>query len=460
MIQTLMTKKTSFRNYTCGELTKEHTGKEVKLVGFADSVRTHGKIGFINLRDRYGTTQLFFKGLVRDNIENLRKESILQIFGKVSERPENLINKDMVTGEIEVVVSKINILNDVPELPLQLDGKATEDTKLKYRYLDLRMPEIQKNIILRHKIIKSIRDFLDKEDFLEVETPILAKSTPEGARDYLVPSRINKGNFFALPQSPQLFKQLLMVGGYDRYFQIAKCFRDEDLRADRQPEFTQLDFEMSFVNEEDVFSVFEKMLKHVWKEVLNIDLKVPFDRLTHKEAMEKHKSDKPDLRKDGEKFKFLWVTEFPLFEWNEEAQRHISCHHPFTSVHEDDIDKLGKSYDIRSNAYDLVLNGWEMGSGSVRIHDSELQSKIFKELKLTEEEAKQKFGFFMDALKFAPPHAGFAIGLDRLVALAAGCDSIRDVIAFPKNKFAKDVMMDAPGKVDKDQLDTLGLNLK
>jgi len=455
-----MTKKTSFRNYTCGELTKEHTGKEVKLVGFADSVRTHGKIGFINLRDRYGTTQLFFKGLVRDNIENLRKESILQIFGKVSERPENLINKDMVTGEIEVVVSKINILNDVPELPLQLDGKATEDTKLKYRYLDLRMPEIQKNIILRHKIIKSIRDFLDKEDFLEVETPILAKSTPEGARDYLVPSRINKGNFFALPQSPQLFKQLLMVGGYDRYFQIAKCFRDEDLRADRQPEFTQLDFEMSFVNEEDVFSVFEKMLKHVWKEVLNIDLKVPFDRLTHKEAMEKHKSDKPDLRKDGEKFKFLWVTEFPLFEWNEEAQRHISCHHPFTSVHEDDIDKLGKSYDIRSNAYDLVLNGWEMGSGSVRIHDSELQSKIFKELKLTEEEAKQKFGFFMDALKFAPPHAGFAIGLDRLVALAAGCDSIRDVIAFPKNKFAKDVMMDAPGKVDKDQLDTLGLNLK
>ena len=451
--------KTSYRTHTCGELNSKHKNYEVRLIGFVDSIRPHGKIGFMNLRDRYGNTQLVFKGQIRENLEEIRKESVIQVEGKVVLRPEDLINKRILTGEIEVVVEKLNIINNVPELPLQLDGKATEDTRLKYRYLDLRMENLQKNLVLRHKLILAIRDFLDLNNFLEIETPILAKSTPEGARDYLVPSRVNKGNFYALPQSPQLFKQLLMIAGYDRYFQIARCFRDEDLRADRQPEFTQLDLEMSFVTEEDIFSTFEKMLKHVWKQALNIDLEIPFERISYKEAMEKYKTDKPDLRKD-EDFKFLWVTEFPLFEYNKEEKKYVSCHHPFTGIHKEDVDKLGKSFDIRSRSYDLVLNGWELGSGSVRISDQKLQNKIFEILQLTKEEARIKFGFFLDALKFAPPHAGFAIGIDRLVALATKSDSIREVIAFPKNKFAKDVMMESPSTVDKDQLDALGLKLK
>jgi len=449
-----------YRTHNCGELSKKEVGKKVILSGFVDSIRTHGKIGFLNLRDRYGITQVFLGKEFSDELLKLTRESVVRVEGEVKKRPD--ANKKLKTGDIEVSAKKFEILTLAPELPLELNEniESTEETRLKYRYLDLRKPRLQENLLIRHKIIKAIRDFLDKEDFYEVETPLLAKSTPEGARDYLVPSRVHKGKFFALPQSPQLFKQLLMISGLDKYFQIAKCMRDEDLRADRQPEFTQLDLEMSFVEEEDVYSIFEKMLKFVWKEVFNENLKIPFERITYEQAMKKYKSDKPDMRKKGEKFKFVWVTEFPLFEWSEEQKRHVSCHHPFTGINPEDIDKLGKTHEIRSRSYDLVLNGWELGSGSVRIHDGELQKKIFETLKLSEKEAKERFGFFLDALKFAPPHAGFAIGLDRLAALVCEEESIREVIAFPKNKDAKDLMLDSPSKVDKKQLDDVRLQIK
>ena len=446
-----------FRTKNCGELTNKDVGKKVILSGFVDSIRTHGKIGFINLRDRYGITQVFLDKRFIEDLLKLRRESVVRIEGEVKKRPK--ANKNMATGSIEVSANSYEVLNLAPELPIEINSDIgnTEETRLKYRYLDLREQFMQDNLYVRHKMIKAIRDFLDKQDFLEVETPMLAKSTPEGARDYLVPSRLDKGKFFALPQSPQIFKQLLMVAGLDKYFQIARCMRDEDLRADRQPEFTQLDLEMSFVEEEDVFNLFEKMLTFVWKEVFGIKLQVPFQRITYKESMDKYKTDKPDLRKNKKEFKFVWVTDFPLFEYNEEEKKYTSCHHPFTGIHPEDINQLGKSHDIRSRSYDLVLNGWELGSGSVRISNQELQSKVFKALKLSDKEAKEKFGFFLDALKFAPPHAGFAIGLDRLIALAKGVDSIREVIAFPKNKDAKDIMMDSPSKVDKKQLKELGL---
>ncbi len=449
-----------YKTHNCGELTKKEVGKNVILSGFVESIRKHGKIGFINLKDRYGITQIFLSKEFNEELLKLTRESVVRVEGEVKKRPD--ANKKLKTGDIEVSANKFEILTLAPELPLELneDIESTEETRLKYRYLDLRKPKMQDNLVVRHKIIKAIRDFLDKEDFLDVETPLLAKSTPEGARDYLVPSRLDKGKFFALPQSPQLFKQLLMIAGIDKYFQIAKCMRDEDLRADRQPEFTQLDLEMSFVEEEDVYGLFEKMLKFVFKEVLNENLKIPFERITYEESMKKYKSDKPDLRKKGEKFKFAWVTEFPLFEWSEEQKRHVSCHHPFTGIHPEDIDKLGKTHDIRSRSYDLVMNGWELGSGSVRIHDGKLQSEVFKALKLEEKDAKERFGFFLDALKFAPPHAGFAIGLDRMIALITESESIREVIAFPKNKDAKDLMLDAPSKVDKKQLDDLGIKTK
>jgi len=447
-----------YRTHTCGELNKSHAGKKVILSGWADSIRVHGKVGFINLRDRYGMTQLVFGENFIEELREIKRESILRVEGEVKVRPK--ANKDMITGEIEVSVNNLEILSLAPNLPLELNEKieSNEETRLKYRYLDLRKPRLQKNLILRHKIIKAIRDFLDKEGFLEIETPLLAKSTPEGARDYLVPSRVHKGKFYALPQSPQIFKQLLMVAGMDKYFQIARCLRDEDLRADRQPEFTQLDLEASFVDEEYIYSLMEKMIKHVWKVALNEEIEIPFERITYEEAMKKYKSDKPDMRKKGEKFKFVWVTEFPLFEWSEEKNRHVSAHHPFTDIKREHLDLLEKDLSkISSRAYDLVLNGVELGSGSVRIHDREIQSKIFKALGLSEEEAKEKFGFFLDALKFAPPHAGIALGLDRMIAIATGNESIREVIAFPKNQEAKDLMMDAPSEVTKEQMEELDL---
>lgn len=448
--------KTKFRTHSCGELTKKEVSKKIKLCGWIDTIRVQGKIGFLLLRDRYGITQCFLNPELAKEFGTLSKESVISIEGEVKKRPDNQVKKDMSTGEIEISVSKLTVLNQAPELPLQLDGNATEETRLKYRYLDLRRKELQSNLITRHKIIKAMRDYLDKNEFVEIETPILAKSTPEGARDYLVPSRVNPGKFFALPQSPQLFKQLLMVGGYDRYFQIARCFRDEDLRADRQPEFTQCDIEMSFVSQEDIFDVIEGMLKFTLKEI-GIDLKTPFPRMTHEEAMKKHKSDKPDLRKNKSEICFLWVTDFPLFEYSKTEKKYVSAHHPFTSP----TGSLNIPKEkIKSSAYDLVLNGTEIASGSVRIFDPKMQKEIFKLLGVTDEEAKEKFGFFLNALKFAPPHAGIALGLDRLVALLTNNESMREVIAFPKTKDAKDVMLDAPSKIGKDQLDILGLKLK
>jgi aspartyl-tRNA synthetase len=336
---------------------------------------------------------------------------------------------------------------------------VSEEIRLKYRYLDLRRPEIQKNIFLRHKFCKSIRDFLDKEGFIEVETPILTKSTPEGARDFLVPSRLNRGSFYALPQSPQLFKQLLMVSGFERYFQIAKCFRDEDLRSDRQPEFTQLDMEMSFVDEEYIFDITERLLYSVFKEVLGKGLKIPFPKMTYQEAMEKYKSDKPNIQGQEDDIAFLWVTNFPLFKFNEEEKRWDMEHHPFTSPAQDDIDLIENSPGkVRSRAYDLVVNGIEIASGSIRIHRKELQEKIFSRIGLDNARARERFGFLLDAFTYgAPPHGGIALGLDRLMALICGVESIRDVIAFPKTQKAACPLTDAPSHVDEKQLKELGI---
>lgn len=450
-------KSIMLRTHNCGELTKKSVGKKVTLCGWVDTLRILSNFAFLDIKDKYGITQVFFEKKFLKDLSKLKRESIIKIEGSVKKKPKP--NTKLKTGDIEIHANSFEVLSFVDGLPLELDEsiESTEETRLKYRYLDLRKPRLQKNLELRHKIIKSIRDFLDKEKFLEIETPILSNSTPEGARDYLVPSRNFKKEFYALPQSPQLFKQLLMVSGMDKYFQIARCMRDEDLRSDRQPEFTQLDLEISFVEEEDIYSLFERMIKYVWKEALNTNIKIPFDRITYEQSIKKYKTDKPDMRKKGEDFKFVWVTDFPLFEWNKEQKKHISAHHPFTGIHSKDISKLGKSHNIRSRSYDLVLNGWELGSGSIRISDQELQSKVFKALKISDKEAKQKFGFFLDALKFAPPHGGFAIGLDRLIALAAKENSIREVIAFPKNKDAKDLMLDSPSKVSAKQLKELGL---
>ncbi len=445
------------RTHTCGELSKKEVGKKAVLCGWVDAHRIQGRIGFILLRDRYGITQIFVDPNLTKKLGEIRRESVIMVKGDVNARPDKQINKELSTGEIELCATEVEILNPAEPLPLELDEnvESTEETRLKFRYLDLRKKRMQDNLILRHKVFKVMRDWFDKEGFLEIETPVLAKSTPEGARDYLVPSRVDHGNFFALPQSPQLFKQLSMVAGFDKYVQIVKCYRDEDLRADRQPEFTQLDIEMSFVDEEDIYSLIENMLKYVWKTVLGKDLKIPFERVTHEEAIKKYKSDKPDLRKKGEEFKFVWVVDFPLLEWNEDEKRYQAMHHPFTSVKESDVKLLDKSPEkARSNGYDLVLNGHEIAGGSIRIHKREMQEKMFKVLGISKEESQKKFGFLLEAFKYgAPPHGGIAFGLDRLMAIICGEDSIREVIAFPKNKDAKDLMLDAPSKVDKKQLD-------
>ncbi|MBI2564774.1 aspartate--tRNA ligase [Candidatus Woesearchaeota archaeon] len=449
------------RTHTCGELRKEHENLTVTLCGWADHIRIQSKFGFINLRDRYGITQLFLEKELCAKLKDVKKESVLKATGIVTVRPAP--NKNLETGEIEVQVKSLELLNEADQLPIDLTGiESSEETRLTYRYLELRRKHLQKNLVLRHKIVKAVRDFFDKQNFLEIETPILCKSTPEGARDYLVPSRVNPGRFYALPQSPQLFKQLLMVAGYDRYVQIARCFRDEDLRADRQPEFTQIDIEMSYLTEEDIFSLMERMMKQVLKEVLNKDIEIPFPRMSWKEAMEKHKTDKPDLRKNKEEFAFLWVVDFPLLEYKKEEGRYYCMHHPFTMPKEEDLHLLDKDPEkARARSYDLVLNGWELGGGSIRIHKRDLQEKIFKVLGISKEEAQKKFGFLLNAFRYGtPPHGGMAIGLDRFVSLLAGEESIREVIAFPKNKDARDLMLDAPSDVEKEQLNELNLQFK
>ncbi|RMF55139.1 aspartate--tRNA ligase [Candidatus Woesearchaeota archaeon] len=580
------------RTHTCGELRRKDTGKKVTLCGWVHSRRDFGSMSFVDLRDRYGITQLVFditKESVKKKVLSLRRESVIKADGVVRERKKGMVNKERATGEIEVAVADFEILSLADPLPIEPDDPSTtEDARLKYRFLDLRREKMQKNIATRHKVVKTVRDFFDKEGFLEIETPFLARPTPEGARDYLVPSRVHPGKFFALPQSPQQFKQLFQVSGFDRYVQVVKCFRDEDLRADRQPEFTQIDLEMSFVTEDDIFDVNERLMKEIWKKILNVSIKTPFPRLTYKEAMERYGSDKPDTRfglelvdvtgiaeksefnvfkkivssgglvlclnaegcasfsrkeveecekivkvydakglvslkvgnelegsaakffsdelqkelikatraKKGDlllfvadnkrhvaqtslgalrlhlgrklklinakKWNFVWITEFPLLEYDEDEQRHVAVHHPFTSPKEEHIPLLDKHPEkVVARAYDLVLNGWELGGGSIRIHDRELQEKMFDALKISKEEQQKKFGHMLTAFRYgAPPHGGIAFGLDRLVAIICGENNIREVIAFPKNKYCKSLVDDAPNEADKKQLDELHISIR
>ena len=460
---------TMLRTHTCGELDEKDIGKEVTLCGWVAARRDHGKLIFIDLRDRWGITQVVFLPQDSPDIykqaEGLRNEFVIKVKGLVNRRPEGTLNPKLPTGAIEITARQLEILNPSMTPPFEIGENLdiSEDSRLKYRYLDLRRKKIFNNFILRHNLYKTIRQFLDKEGFIESETPILTKSTPEGARDYLVPCRLNPGHFYALPQSPQLFKQILMVAGIEKYYQIAKCFRDEDLRADRQPEFTQLDLEMSFVNEEDIFSLTEQLIASIFKQIKNIEVRLPFTRLTYEEAQKKYGSDKPDLRKElNSDFAFVWIVDFPLFKYNTEEKRWESEHHPFTAPAEADRDILEKMPEkVKARSYDLVLNGMEIGSGSVRIHNQELQERIFKIIGIDKHEARKRFGFLLEAFQYgAPPHAGIAIGLDRLLAILAGEVSIREMIAFPKTSAGLCPLTGAPSQVDERQLDELSLTLK
>lgn len=579
-----------YRTKNCGELRIQHAGETVTLAGWVQRTRRMGGMIFVDIRDRYGVTQLVFNqdknAELCDKANKLGREFVVQVKGVVAVRSN--INTQMPTGEVEILAEELNILNAAITPPFTIEDNTDggDDLRMKFRYLDLRRNSVRNNMVLRHQMTIETRQYLDKCGFIEVETPILIGSTPEGARDFVVPSRMNEGQFYALPQSPQLFKQLLMVSGFDRYFQIAKCFRDEDLRADRQPEFTQIDCEMSFVEQEDVLNMFEGLVKHLFSKIKQVEFAEDFPRMTWADAMRLYGSDKPDIRFDmqfveltgqvkgkdfvvfdsaeyiagiaapgcasytrkqideltdfvkrpqigakglvyikceedgsfkssidkfysndelkaiaescsakagdlililaGEKtktqkalcelrlemgsklglrnkevFKPLWVIDFPLFEWDEDTQRYYAMHHPFTSPKLEDVDFLDTDAGrVRANAYDLVVNGVELGGGSIRIHDSQLQNHMFKLLGFTEEQADRQFGFLMNAFKYgAPPHGGLAFGLDRFVSLFAGLDSIRDCIAFPKNNAGRDVMIDAPSIIAQEQLDELSLQL-
>ncbi|MCC8094527.1 MAG: aspartate--tRNA ligase [Tannerellaceae bacterium] len=578
-----------YRTNTCGELQLANVEQTVTLAGWVQKTRKMGGMTFVDLRDRYGITQLVFNQDVDADLcekaNKLGREFVIQVTGTVKERSNK--NPNIPTGEIEIIVSEMTILNAAvtPPFTIEDDTDGGDDLRMKYRYLDLRRTNVRANLELRHKMTIEVRRYLDEQHFMEVETPVLISSTPEGARDFIVPSRMNPGQFYALPQSPQTFKQLLMVSGFDRYFQIVKCFRDEDLRADRQPEFTQIDCEMSFVEQEDILNTFEGLSKHLFKSLRGIEITEPFERITWQDAMKYYGSDKPDIRfgmkfvelmdilkghgfpvfdgaayiggicaegaasytrkqldaltefvkrpqigakglvyarveadgnvkssvdkfytqetlqemkaafnaqpgdlililsgedtmktrkqlnelrlevgsqlglRDKNKFSCLWVVDFPLFEWSEEDQRFYAMHHPFTSPKPEDIHLLDTDPGaVRANAYDMVINGVEVGGGSIRIYDSELQNKMFRLLGFTEERAREQFGFLMNAFKYgAPPHGGIAYGLDRMVSLFAGLDTIRDCIAFPKNNSGRDVMIDAPSYVDPEQLNELHL---
>ena len=582
------------RTHTCGQLRRTDAGSEVTLCGWVDTRRDHGGVIFIDLRDRYGKTQVVFNpehnAEAHKEASVLRSEYVIAVKGKVLERPGDMINPKLETGEIEVMIDKLVVLNtsETPPFEITSDTEVSTELRLKYRYLDLRRPVMQKYLTTRHKVCQVARQYFDRNNFIEVETPFLTKSTPEGARDYLVPSRINRGQFYALPQSPQLFKQILMVSGLDRYFQIVKCFRDEDLRAQRQPEFTQIDLEMSFVREDDVINIIEGLMVEVFKTVLGKEITAPFPRLSYHDAMKRYGCDAPDLRfemtikeitdiakksdfkvfksvaesggqvrginaagcaklsrkeidelttfvnqfgakglawfkvdengltsqiakfftaelqseiiecfsaKPGdlllfvadkesvvsqalsqlrlsiakttglinkEEFNLSWVVDFPLFEYNEDMGRYDSLHHPFTSPHPDDLEFLEeRPLDVRARAYDIVLNGIELGGGSIRIHRQDVQKKIFNLLRIDEATAQERFGFLLEALKYgAPPHGGIALGLDRMVTMLLGLDDIREVIAFPKTQKAACLMVDAPSEVDEKQLKDLGLSLR
>ena len=512
------------RTHRCAELSAANVGEKVTIMGWVQKNRNKGGLVFVDVRDRSGIIQVVFEegkceAALIEKAAKLRAEYVVAIVGTVAKR-SGAVNDHLATGEIEVIPEELRILSEseTPPFHIEENSKTKEEVRLKYRYLDLRRPDLQRNLMMRSKVATLTRQFLAEEGFLEIETPVLIKSTPEGARDYLVPSRTQQGQFYALPQSPQLFKQLLMCSGYDRYFQIAKCFRDEDLRADRQPEFTQIDMELSFVDVDDVIEVNERLLAKLFKEVLGVEVSLPIQRMTWQEAMDRFGSDKPDIRfgmeltnvtdvvKDCEFVVFKNAienggtvrginakgqggmarkkidklvdfakdygakglayiaihedgTEFPLLEWSEEQNRYTAMHHPFTMPMEEDLQYIDSDPGrVRAKAYDIVLNGNEIGGGSVRIFDQNIQSKMFEVLGFTEEQAQEQFGFLLTAFKYGvPPHAGLAYGLDRLVMLMAKQDSIRDVIAFPKVKDASDLMTEAPGHVDAKQLEELGI---
>ncbi|MEK7548902.1 MAG: aspartate--tRNA ligase [Patescibacteria group bacterium] len=454
-------------------LIKEIINKEnetVELIGWVATRRDHGKLIFIDLRDRSGSCQIVFLPKpeeLHSLADKLRSELVVKIIGKINHRPKGMENPEIETGEFEIQAEKLEILNQAEALPIAIDTNGYEigeESRMKHRYLDLRRPRLQKNLKMRAEIIKFIRDFLAERDFIEIETPILGKSTPEGARDYLVPSRFHPGKFYALPQSPQQYKQLLMAAGFEKYFQIAKCFRDEDTRGDRQPEFTQLDLEMSFTDENEVMTLIEEMLISLAGKFFpgKKILQRPFSKELYGQVMEKYQSDKPDLRSDknnNNELAFLWVKDFPLFEYSETEKKLVSMHHLFTSPHQEELDLLEKEpIKIRARAYDIVLNGEEIGGGSIRIYQRDLQEKIFKILGLKPEIYKEQFGHMLEAFDLGtPPHGGIALGLDRLLAILLDEPNIREVIAFPKTGDGKDLMMKAPSEVEEKQLKELNI---
>lgn len=451
--------------------TPNRTEEVVTIKGWVHTRRDHGKIVFLDIRDMSGLVQVVVVpgSAAYEKIKNIRPEWVISLTGLVKKRPEKLINKNLITGSIEMEAQDLEVLNEAKTPPFEIDKDTLgvdEELRLKYRYLDLRSTRMEKNITFRHNVIKFIREYLYEKDFREIETPYLTKSTPEGAREYIVPSRIYPGEFYVLPQSPQQFKQLLMVAGIERYFQIARCFRDEDQRGDRQPEFTQLDLEMSFVEQDDILDLIEDMMiKMVEKLCPEKKIsKKPFAKISYKECMEKYGTDKPDLREnknDKNELAFMWLVDVPLFKYSKSEKKLVSSHHPFTMPNKDDIGKLDtKPEEVRSYSYDLVLNGFEIASGSIRIHKRDIQDKIFDMLSVSEEEKKRRFGHMLEAFEYgAPPHGGIAPGIDRICAILAGEDVIREVMAFPKTGDARDVMMGAPSQITEQQLKDVHIRL-
>ncbi len=450
--------------------TIEYIGKKVKLYGWVHSRRDHGKIIFIDFRDRSGLLQVVFPNSIIKEVQDIRQEWVLEIQGIINKRPEGMINKNIPTGTIELIAEQVIILNKAktPPFAIDTDGyEINEEHRLKYRYLDIRRERMRNNLILRHKVIHFIRNFLNDRGFIEIETPILTKSTPEGARDYIVPSRMHQGSFYALPQSPQQYKQLLMVAGMEKYFQIARCFRDEDTRGDRQPEFTQLDLEISFPTQEEIISLIEELYINIVQKIIpNKKIaQIPFPRLSYDKTMKKYGTDKPDLRKDKNnknELAFAWILDWPLFEWNKEEKRWDPMHHVFTAPKDEDIPLLDRDPSkVRSWQHDLVLNGYEIGGGSIRIHRPEIQEKVFKLVGLKEKDIKLKFGHLLHAFSYgAPPHGGIAPGIDRFLMLLANEPNIREVMAFPKTGDDQNLMMNAPSEADAKQLKELKIKLQ
>ncbi len=454
--------------------TVNNVGQEVKVMGWANNIRTHGKIIFLDLRDISGTLQIVFaadkNSKLMKEAKELKPEYVIEITGEVNQRPKGTENPDLLTGKVELLAKELNILSPAKTLPFSIDGDGydiSEEKRLKYRYLDLRRSRLKKNLKLRQEVIHFVRDFLKSKEFFEIETPILTKSTPEGARDFLVPSRLQPGKFYALPQSPQQYKQLLMVAGFEKYFQIARCFRDEDPRADRQAEFTQIDMELSFVSQEDILTLIEEMIIGLVKNIFPQKhiLQTPFPRLQYKEAMEKYGSDRPDLRKDKkspDELAFAFIIDFPMFEWSEEEKRWKSVHHPFTRPQTENIVEIKNNPEkILAHQYDLVLNGYEIGGGSLRSYKKEVLEAIFEIMGHTKSEIQEKFGHLLEAFEYGvPPHGGIALGLDRLISLLVNEPNIREVIPFPKTGDSRDLMMNTPSEVSKEQLKELCLEIK